>query len=161
MRRRDGVALSSGTVQHMRPCMRRIEVPNARGRYHSTIREHQRFKLLIFGRFASVTLRDTPSTTSHSAPVIRRSRFRTSVRVPPTARSFITSCGCSVNPTGLCFFHGDDRVVETVVGKVGVRVDACVRQRCVLVATEGEHGLVHLLGVEDPQTHEQVKVLNR
>ena len=54
--------------------------------------------------------------------------------------------------------HG---VVEPVVGEALVALDARVAERGVFVAAEGEHGLVHLLGVEHLQAHEQVEVLHR
>jgi hypothetical protein len=41
-----------------------------------------------------------------------------------------------------------------------VAVDAGVAQRGILVAPEGEHGLVHLLGVEHLEPHQQVEILH-
>lgn len=39
--------------------------------------------------------------------------------------------------------------------------DARIEQRGILVATEGEHHLIHLLGVEHLEAYEQVEVLHR
>ena len=47
------------------------------------------------------------------------------------------------------------------MGQPLVALDAGVAQRGILVAAEGEHGLVHLLGVEHLEAHEQVEVLDR
>ena len=47
------------------------------------------------------------------------------------------------------------------MGQPLVALDAGVAQRSVLVAAEGEDGLVHLLGVEHLEPHEQVEVLDR
>lgn len=46
------------------------------------------------------------------------------------------------------------------MGEAGVAIDAGVSKRGVLVTAEGEDGLVHLLGVEDPQAHEEVKIFH-
>ena len=42
-----------------------------------------------------------------------------------------------------------------------VALDARVPQRGILVATEREHRLVHLLGIEDLEAHEQMEILHR
>ena len=42
-----------------------------------------------------------------------------------------------------------------------VALDARVPQRGILVAAEREHRLVHLLGIEDLEAHEQMEVLHR
>ena len=47
------------------------------------------------------------------------------------------------------------------MSEVRVRVDAGVREACVLVAAEREHSLVHLLGVEHSESHEKVEILDR
>ena len=46
------------------------------------------------------------------------------------------------------------RVVKPVVRPPLVTIDAGVRERRVLVPAEREDRLVHLLGVEDPESHE-------
>ena len=40
-------------------------------------------------------------------------------------------------------------------------VDSRVRKRSIFVSAEGEHRLVHLLGIEDPESNKEMKVLNR
>ena len=42
-----------------------------------------------------------------------------------------------------------------------VAFDPRVLERRVLVAAKGKNGLIHLLGVEDAQTHQQMKILHR
>src|SRR5262245_37182743 len=54
--------------------------------------------------------------------------------------------------------HG---VVQPVVGQSRVALYAGVAERRILVPPEREHGLVHLLGVEHLESHEQVEVLDR
>src|SRR5438477_6152508 len=49
---------------------------------------------------------------------------------------------------------GNHGVVKTVVRESGMGVDAGVTQGSVFVAAEGEHGSVHLFGVEHPEVHE-------
>jgi hypothetical protein len=44
--------------------------------------------------------------------------------------------------------------------EAGVGIDAGVAEGSVFVTVEGEDGLVHLLGVERPQPHEEVEVLD-
>ena len=56
---------------------------------------------------------------------------------------------------------GHHGVIESVVGQTLVAFDSRIAERRVFVPSEREHGLVHLLGVEHPQTHEQVEVLHR
>lgn len=46
------------------------------------------------------------------------------------------------------------------MGEAGVAVYAGVAEGGVFVAAEGEDGLVHLLGVEDAQLHQQVKIFD-
>lgn len=43
------------------------------------------------------------------------------------------------------------------MGQPRMAVDAGIAQRGVLVAAKREHGLVHLLGVEHLEPHEQVE----
>ena len=54
----------------------------------------------------------------------------------------------------------DDCVVAAVVREARMGVDPGVAKRRILVAAEGEDSLIHLLGVEDPEPHEQVEVLD-
>ena len=54
--------------------------------------------------------------------------------------------------------HG---VVKSVMSQVLVTLNARVTKRGVFVATEGEDGLVHLLGVEHLEADQEVKVLHR
>jgi len=42
-----------------------------------------------------------------------------------------------------------------------VALDACIAEGGILVAAEGEHRLVHLLGIEHPEFHKQVEVGHR
>jgi hypothetical protein len=42
-----------------------------------------------------------------------------------------------------------------------VALDSGVTKRRIFVAPEGEHGLIHLLGIEHLQPHQQMKVLDR
>src|SRR4051794_15391278 len=53
-----------------------------------------------------------------------------------------------------------DGVVETDSAQARVAVNARVRKRGVLVATERKHRLVHLRGVENVERDEQVEVLD-
>src|ERR1700674_4673723 len=55
-------------------------------------------------------------------------------------------------------YHG---VIEPVVGQALVALDARIAERGVFVATEGENSLVHMLGVEHLESHEQVEILYR
>ena len=55
---------------------------------------------------------------------------------------------------------GNDSVVKAVVGEAWVAVYSGVSEGSVFVAAEREDGLVHVLGVEHLETHEQVKVLD-
>ncbi len=48
---------------------------------------------------------------------------------------------------------GHHGVVEPVMREAFVAIDPGVLERCVLVTSEGEHGLVHLFGVEHLQPH--------
>ena len=54
-----------------------------------------------------------------------------------------------------------DGIVQPVVGQPRMALDAGVAKRRVFVASEREYGLVHLLGVEHPELHEQVEILDR
>jgi hypothetical protein len=56
-----------------------------------------------------------------------------------------------VRSSSLLCHHG---VVQSVVGQTVMTVDPRVSKGRVLVAAEGEHGLVHLLGVEDTQAYQ-------
>ena len=51
-------------------------------------------------------------------------------------------------------FSGHDGVVKAVVSQPIVTLDTGIRKRGVLIAAEREHGLVHLLGVEDSQAYQ-------
>jgi hypothetical protein len=70
--------------------------------------------------------------------------------------SYVKYTPCSA-PSSLPRHH---RVVQPVMRQPRVAVDARVPQRGVFVAAEGKDGLVHLLGVEDPELDEQVEVLD-
>jgi hypothetical protein len=52
-------------------------------------------------------------------------------------------------------------VVQPVVREPPVTLDACIAQRGVFVAAEREDGLVHVLGVEHLEPHEQVEVISQ
>lgn len=54
--------------------------------------------------------------------------------------------------------HG---VVQPVMGESGVALDARVAERRVFVPPEREYRLVHLLGVEHLEAHQQVEILYR
>ena len=51
-------------------------------------------------------------------------------------------------------------VVQPVMGQSRVAIYARIAERRVLVAAEGEYGLIHLLGVEDLEPYEQMEVLH-
>ena len=55
-------------------------------------------------------------------------------------------------------YHG---VVKTVVGQAFMAFDAGVAERRVFIAPECEHSLVHVLGVEHLEVHQQVKIFYR
>ena len=54
--------------------------------------------------------------------------------------------------------HG---IIKPVAAEALMAIDARIAERSVLVATEGEDCLIHLLGVEHLQLHEQMEVLYR
>ena len=87
----------------------------------------------------------------------RRNRF---------ASAGVACCECAPSsptdrkPIGrLLSFPRHHRVEETILGQALVAFDARIAERGVFVATECEDCLVHLLGVEHSQPHEQVEVL--
>ncbi len=49
------------------------------------------------------------------------------------------------------------RIVEPVVGQAGVAINAGVAERRVFIPPERKDRLVHLLGVEHLEAHEQVR----
>ena len=84
------------------------------------------------------------------------------VNVDVRSRELTTSCsmylsGVTVTDV-VAGYHG---VVEAVVPKTWVRVDAGICKAGVFIAPEREDSLVHLLGIENLEPHEQVKVLDR
>ena len=55
-------------------------------------------------------------------------------------------------------YHG---IVKTVMSEPLMALDARVAERGVFITPEREYGLIHLLGIENLKSHEQVEVLYR
>jgi hypothetical protein len=80
-------------------------------------------------------------------------KFRANIMTSTGRRKPAGSRGCASLPR-------HDGVVESVMSKPRMALDAGVAERRVLVAAEGEDSLVHLLGIKHPEPHEQVEVLH-
>src|SRR5690348_13452920 len=104
----------------------------------------QKARLVIVDSQAT---RINPSSPSASPLGRPRSETPGPFRGPPSRRS-----------PHLIVRH--DCVVEADVSEAVMAVDAGVGERRVLVAAEGEDGLVHLLSVEDLEPYEQVEVFD-
>ena len=57
-------------------------------------------------------------------------------------------------------FTSNDRVIQAVARQAFVAIDAGAPERCVFIATECEHGLVHLFGVKHLELDQQMEVLH-
>ena len=58
-------------------------------------------------------------------------------------------------------FTSNDRDIQAVGTQTFVAIDTGVPERCVCIATECEHSLVHLFGVKHLELDQQMEVLHR
>ena len=65
------------------------------------------------------------------------------------------------SPSATASLHSYHGIVEPVMCEPLVALDACVPQRRILVATEREYRLIHLLSIKYLEAHEQIEVLHR